>query len=158
MKQLMCTMVVAAGVLLAAGCGEDEPMAGGKVRVGEKVYIVELAMTRAQRAQGLMGRTELPADRGMLFIYPQPQPLNFWMRNCVIPIDILFLDAEGKVVNLHEMAVEPDRSGSVPYPSHVPAQYALELAGGTIEREGIKIGQRVELLDVPDPATAESGP
>jgi hypothetical protein len=148
-----------AALLLAAGCGgEDEPMASGKVRVGEKIYTVELAMTRGQRQTGLMGRTELAADRGMLFVYPSPRPLKFWMRNCEIPIDILFLDADGKIVNLHEMAVEPDRRGAVSYPSHVPAQYALELVGGTIRREGIKIGQRVELLDVPDPASAEPGP
>ncbi len=157
MKRLMCMMMVA-GLLLAAGCGEDEPMAGGKVRVGEKVYTVELATTTAQRTQGLMGRTHLPEDHGMLFIYPEAKPLKFWMRNCEIPIDILFLDADGKIVNLHKMAVEPDRSGSVSYRSYEPAQYALELAGGTIDREGIEIGQRVELLDVPDPATAESGP
>jgi hypothetical protein len=143
--------------MLLTGCGQDRPSGTAEARIGETSWTVEVATTRSQRFQGLSGRKHLPEDRGMLFVYPQPQQLDFCMRDCEIPIDVVFLDAEGKVVNFHAMRVEHDRAGRVKYSSYVPAQYALELPSGTIQTQRIRIGQQVELIGAPDPATAETG-
>jgi hypothetical protein len=91
----------------------------------------------------------------MLFIYPAPEVMSFWMKGCLIPIDIVFLDSERRVVNTYEMAVEPGGEGRARYSSHVPAQYALELPGGTLRRAGIRVGDVAEFIGVPDAATAE---
>ena len=93
----------------------------------------------------------------MLFIYPQEQKLSFCMRGCDIPIDIVFLDKNLRIVNLYEMAVEPDRSGRTTYESHVPVMYALELPGGTIKRVGIHVGDIAEFLGVPPASCAQPG-
>ncbi|MBS3820348.1 MAG: hypothetical protein GVY16_06910 [Planctomycetes bacterium] len=141
---------------ILAGCERDHPKSA-EVRIGGRVWTVELAMTNASRDRGLSGRRELPADRGMLFVFPREKTLNFCMRQCHIPIDVVFLDANGRIVNMHAMSVEADRVGRVRYSSYVPAQYALEVAGGTIKTAGLRIGQQVDLIGVPDPSEAEGG-
>ncbi len=147
---------VALVVFLAWGCSPPaSPPVPAQVRLAGRSWTVELALTRAKRQAGLSGRTALPAGRGMLFVYPKPQKLSFCMRGCDVPIDIAFLDSALRVVNLYEMQVEPDRAGRVIYRSHVPARYALEVAGGTLRRAGVRIGQQAECLGVPDPAAAE---
>jgi hypothetical protein len=154
-KERICALIcLSAAIAVAAGCGEETDRTAA-AKLGEHTWQVEVAMTSGQRYRGLSGRSHLPDDRGMLFVYPEPQVLEFCMRGCDIPIDILFLDAEGTIVNMHAMAVEPDRLGRVDYSSHVPAQYALEIAGGSIRRKGIRIGQRVELIGTPAPEKAE---
>ena len=94
----------------------------------------------------------------MLFIYPTPQPLEFCMRVCVIPIDIAFIDGDLRVVSTHTMAVEPDLAGRVLYPSGPAAQYVLEVAAGALAKAGVKPGDRVILQNTPDAAKAELGP
>lgn len=116
---------------------------------------IELALTEAQCARGLMKRTHLPDDAGMLFVFPDEQPRSFWMKNTLIPLDILFLDARGKVVATHTMPVErPLRPGEneqlynlmLPsYASGAPAQFAIELNAGQIQLNGIQIGDTIEL-------------
>jgi hypothetical protein len=148
--------LLAAGLALLAGCGEQEPPTEARVTIGEHTWTVELAMDRQTRTKGLSGRTDLPADRGMLFVYPQPKIMSFWMEGCLIPIDIVFLDADRRVLNTYEMTVEPDGRGRARYSSHVPAQYALELPAGSIRRAGIAVGDSVEFIGVPPASSAES--
>jgi uncharacterized protein len=110
---------------------------------------VEVAANDEQRAVGLMHRTSLPEDSGMLFVYDSLQPPegSFWMFNTRIPLDIAFLDADGVIVSIRQM--EPCAS---PYPQWCPSyeagaafQYALEMNLGWFQRKGAGIGDRVVL-------------
>ena len=107
---------------------------------GPQVFHVELATTEPQRAQGLMFRTSLAADAGMLFVYPYAQQVQFWMKNTVIPLDMLFVGSDGHIVSLHERAVPFSLE---PIPSGPDAQYVIEVNGGTVDRLGIATGDLV---------------
>lgn len=100
----------------------------------------EVAFTRDARTRGLMWRYTLPDGTGMLFIFPRDQPLSFWMRNTLIPLDMIFIDAKGSVVSIQENA-EPRTLSS--RPSSAPATYVLEVPGGWSAKNGIKAGSRV---------------
>jgi hypothetical protein len=103
-------------------------------------FTVELALTPAQQEQGLMFRRELAPDAGMLFVFPQLQPAIFWMKNTLIPLDMLFIAADGHVADIHERTVPLSEANIV---SNVPVKAVLELNGGTVARLGIKPGDRV---------------
>lgn len=142
---------------LLLGCGrQDAAEPPAKVHLAGRSWTVELATTRDARYQGVSGRSNFPADHGMLFIYPHPQPLSFCMRDCLIPIDIVFLDESRTVLTTYAMHVERGGARTV-YRSGVPAMYALELPGGTIAEAGIRPGQQATFEHVPDPHTAEPG-
>lgn len=103
-------------------------------------FRVELALTAEQRAQGLMFRRQLARDAGMLFVYRPARPVSMWMKNTPIPLDMLFIDREGRVVKVAERAV-PGSLQSID--SGGPVKGVLELPGGTAERLGIAPGARV---------------
>lgn len=100
---------------------------------------VEIADTPEERQQGLMGRTDLPENHGMLFVYEDERPRVFWMKQTEIPLDIIFLDAQKRVINVEQADPEP---GVPPeqlerYTSDRPAQYVIELEQGFSEQHGI---------------------
>lgn len=102
--------------------------------------VVEIADTPAERAKGLMFRESLAPGHGMLFVYEEPQPVAFWMKNTLIPLDIIFIDAAGRVAHVHEGAVPRDET---PIPGAVPDDPApdrlivLEVAAGEAARLGL---------------------
>src|ERR1700730_11101279 len=100
----------------------------------------ELAKTPAQMTQGLMFRTSLAPDAGMLFEYQQPTAATMWMRNTLIPLDMLFVDAQGRIVNIQQRAV-PQSLDVIS--AAAPVCVVIELNGGTAARLGIKPGDRV---------------
>ncbi len=112
-----------------------ETSAGGRYR-----FDVELAETPAQQAQGLMFREKMAPDAGMLFIYDRPQPASFWMKNTLIPLDMIFIGTDGRIVNIHQNAV-PQSLDSVN--SAGPVKAILEVNGGMSARLGIRAGDRV---------------
>lgn len=114
---------------------------------GPQHFTVELALTPDQQEQGLMYRPHLAADAGMLFVMAQPQIMTFWMHNTLIPLDMLFIAAGGKIVDLHERAMPMSDATIV---SHAPAIAVLELNGGTVDRLGIKIGDVVHAAALGD--------
>ncbi|HEV2161382.1 MAG TPA: DUF192 domain-containing protein [Stellaceae bacterium] len=114
---------------------------------GPQHFTVELALTPDQQEQGLMYRPHLAADAGMLFVMAQPQIMTFWMHNTLIPLDMLFIAAGGKIVDLHERAMPMSDATIV---SHAPATAVLELNGGTVDRLGIKIGDVVHAAALGD--------
>ena len=101
------------------------------------LFNVELAMTDAEREQGLMYRTSLPQKEGMLFIFGDEQPRSFWMKNTKIPLDMIFADQDGKVVGI--VADAKPYSEKTVGPG-VPSQYVLEVNGGFCRRHGVAVG------------------
>ncbi|MFV0245423.1 MAG: DUF192 domain-containing protein [Qingshengfaniella sp.] len=119
----------------AADCVPDRADLRGSW--GHARFTVELALTDAERAQGLMHRTSLPRQAGMLFVYERPQRASFWMRNTLIPLDMIFLDATGTVTRVHENAVPLDET-AIDGGRDVLA--VLELNGGLAAQFGINEG------------------
>ena len=108
------------------------------------VFVLEVAATPAERARGLMHRESLAENAGMLFVFSQESHLNFWMKNTLIPLDILYMDSAGVVVDIQTMHPQPGVPDSElrTYPSAAPAQYALEISAGLAESLGFAIGDQ----------------
>ena len=102
--------------------------------------VAEVATTEATRAKGLMHRFSLQPDHGMLFVFKQPQPQAFWMKNTYVPLSIAFVDAGGRILNIEDMAPQTEN----PHPSRGLALYALEMKKGWFSAHGIAAGDRVE--------------
>ncbi|HWA41745.1 MAG TPA: DUF192 domain-containing protein [Hypericibacter adhaerens] len=109
-------------------------------------FRVELARTEAERELGLMYRQKLAPDAGMLFLYPTDRPVAFWMKNTLIPLDMLFIKRDGTILSIAERAV-PLSEATIP--SAGPVAAVLELNGGTVSHLGIKPGDRVECEALP---------
>lgn len=107
---------------------------------GSHKFAIEVATTPAQMAQGLMFRPHLAADAGMLFDFHNPSMATMWMKNTLIPLDMLFVAADGRIVNIHERAV-PGSLDTIA--AAAPVRAVIELNGGTAARLGIKPGDRV---------------
>lgn len=108
---------------------------------GRYKFRVEIARTPAARRQGLMHRKNMAEDAGMLFDYIKPQAVTMWMKNTMMPLDMLFISAEGVVVN---MALDTVPGSLETIPSQGSVLAVLELNGGTVSRLGIRSGDRVE--------------
>ncbi len=107
---------------------------------GPHHFTVEVATTPQQMEQGLMFRPSLAPDAGMLFDYGRPSMAMMWMKNTLIPLDMLFVDAEGRIINIHERAV-PGSLATIA--AAAPARAVIELNGGTAARLGIRPGDKV---------------
>ncbi len=111
---------------------------------GEKVEVrVEIADDDAERARGLMHRTALAENRGMLFVFRREEQLSFWMKDTLIPLSIAFIDSEGRIVDIQNMKPLDDDPPS--YVSAEPARYALEVNRGFFEERGVEVGDRADL-------------
>ena len=111
---------------------------------GREVEVrLEVADTEPERQLGLMGRTALPEDRGMLFVFDEEQELSFWMKDTLIPLSVAFMDSEGRIVDIQDM--KPLDDDPPHYVSAEPAQYALEVNQGFFEERGIKVGDSARL-------------
>jgi len=111
-----------------------------KTDSGPHSFTVELATTNGERELGLMYRRTLPADAGMLFLYDKPQPIAMWMRNTIIPLDMIFIGADGKVYRI-ESHTEPFSTQVIS--SEGDVQGVLEVNAGTAEAIGLKAGDEV---------------
>jgi uncharacterized membrane protein (UPF0127 family) len=120
------------------------------MKLGRETFALEVADTPRKQQLGLMHRKSMPQDRGMLFVFPDEQERNFWMKNTLIPLDIVYLDAGGKVVSVKPM--KPLDETSVP--SDGPAKYAVELNQGAAKRAGVAAG---DVLVVPEEAREPAG-
>ena len=165
MKRRLAVVMLALGVLLAtvapalAQSGESSSVEGPAIAepetsqlptltiinsLGERVPVqVEIADTPEERQTGLMGRTALAEDAGMLFVFDEEQTLSFWMRDTLIPLSIAFMDAEGRIVDIQDMKALDDRPPH--YTSAEPARYALEVNVGFFEERGVEVGDRAKL-------------
>ena len=108
-------------------------------------FSVEFATDDASREHGLMMRTTLAADHGMLFVFPDTAPRAFWMKNTLIPLDILYFDAERRLVSM-QLNVPPCKADPCQiYPSGAAARYVLELSAGTAHRIGAKAADELKI-------------
>ena len=133
---LVAALVLAGGGAWAAEATPLVIESGGR----SHAFTVELAATEKTRRLGLMFRRRLAPDAGMLFDYVRPQPVAMWMKNTYIPLDMLFIAADGRVVNIARRAV-PRSLRSIP--SAGPVRAVLEVNAGTVDRLGIAPGAQV---------------
>lgn len=140
--------------LLVTGCRSDEATTSRptsqEVTLKGQTFTLELALTQEAITRGLSYRESIPADGGMLFVFPEPGNRNFHMINCLVPIDAIFVTEAGVVTAVHAMKVEPeDRRGDasqIPkYSSRGRIMFVIELQGGKAAELGIKAGDRLEL-------------
>ncbi|HVJ51392.1 MAG TPA: DUF192 domain-containing protein [Aliidongia sp.] len=141
----LLAILLAVPLLMAAGAPPKlQSFEKGEITVisanGPHKFKVEIAASDGQREQGLMFRQQMAADAGMIFIWQQPQPIVMWMENTYIPLDMLFVDENGVILNIRERAVPFSREQ---IPSAGPAKVAIELNGGTAAKLGIKAGDKV---------------
>src|ERR671918_1251733 len=108
---------------------------------------VEVPDDREEFARGLMFRSHLPWNAGMLFAFYEEEPRRFWMKNTLIPLDMIFVDSSSKIIDIKEN-VPPCKQEECPtYPSREPAQYVLEVNAGFVQEKGIRIGDELETLN-----------
>ena len=137
--------LLSVSLLLLAGCASAK---GPWVELNGKRFSVEIADDDAERAQGLMFRDAMDADRGMLFIHEREEPQSYWMKNTKIPLDILYFDGQRRLVSM-QRDVPPCSLGDrcPPYPSDEPALYVLELNAGEAAR--LKLSEGAQLTISP---------
>lgn len=153
MARKAASLVVALAAMLAAAfasaaCAGDEgaePMATANLVIATQggdshAFVVEIAATPAQRARGLMHRSELDPYAGMLFDFGRDQRVSMWMKNTLIPLDMLFVARDGRIVKVAERTT-PLSIATIS--SEIPVRAVVELAGGTAERLGVAPGDRI---------------
>ena len=106
----------------------------------EHIFNVEMALSPDQQVTGLMFRGSVPPDGGMLFDWGAPRDTKMWMKNTLVPLDMVFINAEGTIRSIAENTVPQSLT---PIDSRGPVRATLELAGGTTARLDIRVGDRV---------------
>lgn len=115
-----------------------------QAKIGQQVIQLEVAKTPQQQALGLMFRTSLPDERGMLFPFNRPRIAGFWMKNCKIALDMIFL--RNGVVKAIQVQAPPCQQEPCPsYGPDVPVDMVIELRGGRSQELGVKVGDRIPI-------------
>lgn len=146
---LLLALLLITGSLL--GCEAQTPKPGDETitaNIAGERFELELALTSAERFKGLSGRREIAKDGGMLFVFKDAAPRYFVMRDCRVPIDIIFIGPGGRIVKMHEMQVEPPDTPEhelTRYDSQWPAQFVIELKAGSIRRLALEPGHKLDL-------------
>jgi uncharacterized membrane protein (UPF0127 family) len=141
LPSLLAALLV--GCQPGATAGSQPALPTVTMSLGEKTFTLEVANTEESRERGLMRRDSMPSDHGMIFVFAAAQPLNFYMKNTRIPLDIVFLDAGGRVISIKQMK---------PYdlsltPSGGAALWAIELNQGAAASAGLKVGDQLQIPD-----------
>lgn len=131
-------------LFISAGCAAETRFKTGSLTIatkfGELNYRVEVADTARLKSIGLMYRTSMPADQGMLLLNKKPQRMNIWMKNTFIPLDIIYIDRNGHIVKIVENARAESTSVM---PSDGKVKAVLELNAGQVRQQEIAVGDRV---------------
>lgn len=149
---ILCTSLLSCKDLKPAGTEPNEPTRH-EIKVGNTTLYLELALTSNTREKGLMHRDQLGDKEGMLFVFEQPQPMRFWMKNTRIPLDIGYFSPDGRLKEVHrgqpfDLSGMPSRSKSL--------QFVIELNAGDYKKLGIRIGDKIDLKALAT-AIAQSG-
>ena len=156
------SLALASAFAIATACGAaskpspaPSPTASPAAAAGPRVempsgavYSVELARTPEEQQQGLMYRESLPARHGMLFLFGEAALHRFWMKNTMIPLDMIWMDGAGKVLFVSANTPPCKADPCANYGPDTPAVNVLEIAGGMAEKEGVKPGVVLRVLDV----------
>lgn len=166
LKRQLVVVLVGAAVLALAGAARvsrwshSAPTLHTSAIIGNQGFVLEIAADRAAQDKGLGGRASIDDNAGMLFIFSDPEDQVFVMRDCDVPLDLLYLDDAGRITAIHHMQPESPRTAaerSGPdgdasylarlkgYPSPGPVRFAIELPAGAIQRTGVKEGDRVQI-------------
>lgn len=138
-------IMAVAGLFLPAFASSQNQVKGIELSAGIHRIEAEVASSIDERTRGLMYRKAMPANHGMLFIFPEAGVQCFWMKNTLIPLSIAFLDEKGLIVNLAEM--RPQSLDN--HCSRKPVRFALEMNAGWFKQRGLAAGARIEGLDNP---------
>lgn len=142
-QNLLAKDLTAAPDALQVPLSQKLPMEPLSIQIAEGLHYdfsVEIAGTNRQIMIGLMNRDQMDDDHGMLFLFKQPAERSFWMKNTLIPLDMLFIRSDGTIHKIHENA-QPNDLTSIKSDGPVPA--VLELNGGLTRKLGIKVGDKV---------------
>ena len=143
LKRLLCLSLAFVGIQIAAA---GEFYNRGTLEIvtsnGSHQFVVELAKTPEEHRQGLMHRDSLPINTGMLFMFKNIEIRHMWMLNTLIPLDMLFTDADKKIIKIERNTQALSKKI---ISSELPAFWVLEVRGGTSERLGLKVGDRLKL-------------
>ncbi len=140
-RSLVMLALLAAGLVAAGGArAADLQTLEIATRSGVQTFSVEVATTEEEKRTGLMFRKELPDGRGMLFDFSPEQEVSMWMKNTFIPLDMIFIGADGRILRIAENTV-PQSTRIIP--SRGPAKAVLEVIAGTAKKYGIAPGDRV---------------
>ena len=137
-------------ILPLTACADDGRLVI-KSKNGDHPFTVEVVDTNESRAKGLMFRTSLAPDAGMLFDFKESREVSFWMRNTLIPLDMVFITQEGLIANIHVNAIPQDPTS---IPSDGPVMFVLEIPGGRSVELGLKPGDLVVHDRIKNSATA----
>ncbi len=153
--QLSACTLVASALATCSLPGASSPNATESVVLGGETFQLQLAVNEAARQKGLGGVASLAKDGGMLFVFTDAAPRNFWMYGCLMDLDIAYVGPLGRVLSTYTMPKEPLKGADeseeayrarLPYyPSMSAARYVIEVAPGTLERLGVKVGTMLEL-------------
>jgi len=139
-------LLLAVALVAAAACQDRRPAVVLKPKSGQSVsVVVEVADTPDLQMRGLMYRTHLDPDRGMIFFFDEEKDHSFWMKNTVIPLDMVFISRQGQVVAIHAKA-EP--FSLKPIDPGVPSRAVLEVNGGFAEAHGLAVGDAVAYRNI----------
>ena len=141
MLRLFAFLAIAAAPALA----QQPPLPTVELGAGMHVIRAEVADSNATRSQGLMRRTSLPPNGGMLFVFDEDAVHCMWMKNTLIPLSVAFLDARGAIINIADMQPHSEQS----HCAARPARYALEMTQGWFAQRGIRAGARLRGLEKP---------
>jgi uncharacterized membrane protein (UPF0127 family) len=141
MRTLLMLVPLAALCVVATAFATELPTV--ELRIKGHRLVAEVAATEAARTTGLMNRFSLQPDHGMLFVFKEAQPQAFWMKNTYVPLSIAFIDSDGRILNIDDMAPQTENT----HPSRGRARYALEMKKGWFAQRAINAGESVEGLE-----------
>ena len=146
-RQRYLSIAVGFAILFGVAACRAEPRVTIATRDGRQIgFAVEIADTPSKRALGLQYRRDLAPDRGMIFLFPVESIQSFWMKNTPLPLDMIFINRDLKIVGIVEQTVPFSLdSRSV----NAPSQFVLEINGGLAKRHGINAGDRVRFDNIP---------
>ena len=143
--------IVLLSSLLLVSCVSNEPNLAletaenlSEVCINENCFLVEIVDTDKSRATGLMYREEMDDNRGMLFIFDDLAVHNFWMKNTLISLDMIWVDEDYKVIYVEKMAQPCEEDPCEVYGTNAPSKYVLEINGGLSDQLGINSGDILE--------------
>ena len=137
--------LLAVALLASTACDDGKPRVVVHGDKGPARVRVELALTAPEQARGLMWRDHLDADAGMLFVFGKTRERSFWMKNTPLPLDIIYIDGDGKVVSVAKRTT-PYSTASIP--SNGGAKYVLEVNAGFADEHGVHAGSKVDFPDL----------